>query len=52
MIEGKDKIRVKTYERGAGMTYSCGTGVCSSVYVAMKKQKVESHKVRAITDGG
>lgn len=28
-------MRVKTFERGAGMTFSCGTGVSSSVYVAV-----------------
>jgi diaminopimelate epimerase len=27
-------MKVTTYERGAGLTYSCGTGVCSSVFIA------------------
>jgi diaminopimelate epimerase len=27
-------MKVQTYERGAGLTYSCGTGVCSSVFIA------------------
>ena len=45
-------MTIKTYERGAGLTYSCGTGVSSSVYVAVKHQKVMSQAVMVSTDGG
>lgn len=30
----KDKVRVKTWERGAGPTLACGTGSCASVIAA------------------
>ena len=43
---------IKTYERGAGLTYSCGTGVSSSVYVAVKKQIIAFQMVLVKTDGG
>jgi len=34
------------------LTYSCGTGVSSSVYVAVAKQKLINKAVKANTDGG
>ena len=45
-------MRVKTFERGAGMTFSCGTGVSSSVYVAVSQQIINQTNVKTITDGG
>jgi len=33
-VEDKNTLHVRTYERGAGKTLSCGTGVASSAYVA------------------
>lgn len=38
-------IYVKTYERGVGFTYACGTGCCASVVTAHKLGLVEN-KVR------
>jgi diaminopimelate epimerase len=35
-VISSDKLRVKTWERGAGPTLSCGTGSCASVVVANK----------------
>ncbi|AYD40616.1 diaminopimelate epimerase [Clostridium fermenticellae] len=46
-IVDKNKIKVKTWERGAGATLACGTGNCSSVIAANKLgftgDKVEVH---------
>ena len=33
-ILSENKIAVETWERGAGKTLSCGTGVCASAYLA------------------
>ena len=33
-ILGKNKIKVKTWERGAGPTLACGTGSCACVVAA------------------
>lgn len=30
-VVNKDKIRIRTWERGAGLTLACGTGTCASV---------------------
>lgn len=31
-VIGPSHLKVDTWERGAGLTYACGTGVCASVY--------------------
>lgn len=33
-VSNKETIYVKTYERGCGWTFACGTGCCASAYVA------------------
>lgn len=33
-ILDRNKIRIKTWERGAGKTLACGTGSCSAVYIS------------------
>lgn len=38
-----DHLFVKTYERGAGWTLSCGTGVCVSAYLSYKLGKSKAH---------
>lgn len=34
------------------MTYSCGTGVSSSVYIAVTRKKIILQEVKIVTDGG
>lgn len=41
-VLNRKKIKVDTWERGAGYTYACGTGCCASVYVACKMGLVDS----------
>lgn len=36
MIEDRSHIRVRTYERGVGMTLACGSGSCAAAYVAFR----------------
>ncbi len=50
-IASSDHLIVKTYERGAGYTLSCGTGVCSSVLIARALGRV-GDKVRVTVPGG
>ena len=46
-VVGKNMIKVKTWERGAGPTLACGTGSCASVVAASRlgyiDEKVEVH---------
>ena len=51
LVERKDKIRLKVWERGVGMTLACGTGACAAV-VAAHRQKRTGRKVEVVVDGG
>jgi diaminopimelate epimerase len=36
-IVGRDRIRLKVWERGAGQTLACGTGACAAVVAAYRR---------------
>jgi diaminopimelate epimerase len=44
-------IRLKTWERGAGLTLACGTGACATAVAAIKTRRVVS-PVRVTMPGG
>ncbi|MEP3654495.1 MAG: diaminopimelate epimerase [Litorimonas sp.] len=50
-IEAEDRIRLKVWERGVGMTLACGTGACAAV-VAAHRQKRTGRDVTVDVDGG
>jgi diaminopimelate epimerase len=39
-IINKDKIKLRTYERGVGETLSCGSGACASVVFLQQSNDV------------
>ncbi len=39
-IEGRERIRLRVWERGAGLTRACGTGACATAVVAMRRRLV------------
>lgn len=45
------KIRMRVWERGAGITQACGTGACA-VAVAGVRRGLTSRKVEVVLDGG
>ena len=47
----KQTIRLRVWERGAGLTKACGTGACAAV-VCAARAKLTGRKVRVIVDGG
>ena len=49
-VEGDD-IRLKTWERGAGLTLACGTGACATAVAAIKSKRAAS-PVRVTMPGG
>jgi len=50
-VVDKNMIRVKTWERGAGITLACGTGSCASVVAAKRLGYIEG-KVTVQVPGG
>lgn len=51
-IIDQDKIYVQTYERGVGITKSCGTGMTSStLHYALKHQRLDQ-TIQVYNDGG
>lgn len=50
-VDDKDKIRLKVWERGVGMTQACGTGACAAVVAAVRQSRT-LRKVDVTVDGG
>ncbi|MBK8744293.1 diaminopimelate epimerase [Propionivibrio sp.] len=50
-IAGRQAIRLRVYERGAGETLSCGTGACAAVVSGVARGLLDS-PVRVTTHGG
>jgi diaminopimelate epimerase len=48
---GADGIRLKTWERGAGLTFACGTGACAAAVAAIKTRRASS-PVKVTMPGG
>ena len=41
-IVNPEKIKMKVWERGAGITLACGSGACAAVYAAWKKKLIKN----------
>lgn len=41
-VEGPDRIRLRVWERGAGLTRACGTGACATAVAAIRSGRVTS----------
>jgi len=46
-----DRIRLRVWERGAGLTKACGTGACAAL-VATARRGLTERKATVIVDGG
>jgi diaminopimelate epimerase len=46
-----DRMRVRVWERGAGITRACGTGACAAA-VSAHRRGLSGRKVTAVLDGG
>jgi diaminopimelate epimerase len=47
----RDRIRLRVWERGAGLTKACGTGACAAVVAAARRDLTDRSAV-VVTDGG
>lgn len=50
-VRSKSEIRLRVWERGAGLTQACGSAACASVVAAARKRLTE-RQVRVELDGG
>jgi diaminopimelate epimerase len=50
-IKARDHIRLRVWERGAGLTKACGTGACAALVAAVRRRLVD-RKARVQVDGG
>ena len=50
-VQSRTAIRIRTWERGAGLTRACGTAACASAVSAMRK-RLTDRKVTVTLPGG
>jgi diaminopimelate epimerase len=50
-VKARDRLRVRVWERGAGVTRACGTGACAAL-VAAARRKLCDRKATVEMDGG
>lgn len=50
-VLGRDHIRLRVWERGAGLTLACGTGACAAL-VASARRGLTDRRARVTVDGG
>jgi diaminopimelate epimerase len=50
-IEAADRIRLRVWERGAGLTLACGSGACAAL-VNAHRRGLAGRRARLILDGG
>ena len=52
-VLGTDKLRMRVWERGSGVTMACGTGACASVMAAIAAKLFHyDETVSVMLDGG
>jgi len=50
-VQGRDRVRLRVWERGAGETLACGTGACAAVVAGIRRGLLDA-RVRVATRGG
>jgi diaminopimelate epimerase len=50
-VKGRDRIRLRVWERGAGLTRACGTGACAAL-VAASRRNLTDRSAALELDGG
>jgi len=50
-IDNRREVRLRVWERGAGLTRACGTGACATAVAAMRRKLVEREVVVTLPGG-
>lgn len=51
-VLAENKIKIKVFERGSGLTKACGSGACACAYVYKKLFDKNTSKLQTVLDGG
>ncbi|MFV3127849.1 diaminopimelate epimerase [Niveispirillum sp. KHB5.9] len=51
-VTGPSSVRMRVWERGAGITQACGSGACAVGVAAIRRGLVEGRRVAVTLDGG
>ena len=50
-VQNRERIRLRVWERGAGITQACGSGACAAAVAAARRDMTE-RKIEVVLDGG
>ncbi|MDX1588693.1 MAG: diaminopimelate epimerase [Oleiphilaceae bacterium] len=50
-VQGRDRIRLRVFERGVGETLACGTGACAAVVAGRMRGLLDERVVVALPEG-
>ncbi len=50
-VQGRNKMRLRVFERGAGLTLACGSAACAAVVAGVRRGALDG-KTRVLLDGG
>ncbi len=50
-VMGPDRLRLRVWERGAGLTLACGSGACAALVNAARRG-LTGRKATVVVDGG
>ena len=51
-VLSQNKLRMRVWERGAGITMACGSGACAAAVAAIRRGLTASEDVEVVLDGG
>lgn len=51
-VLGSDRLRMRVWERGAGITQACGSGACATVVAAVRRGLIAGRSAAVVLDGG
>ena len=51
-LRGEDRLRLRVYERGAGLTMACGSGACAAAFAALWRGLTDRRELTVELPGG
>ncbi len=51
-LRGTDRLRLRVYERGAGLTMACGSGACAAAFAALWRGLTDCRRLTVELPGG